>query len=465
MARRFLHITALAALVAALSLVATRPTPRPNVLLVSIDSLRSDHLHAYGYPRETSPTIDALAREGALFTTALSSSSWTLPAHITLLTARPPEGQAAGRSGFKIWPETATLADTLQRSGYATAGFVSGPFLAASYGYGKGFEIYDESAGKGAHPHRVVTSPKLVTLTTQWLTTWYDTRRDEPFFLFLHMWDPHYDYDPPPPYDRMFDPDYAGDVDGKRYAVTDKVHAGMDPRDLAHVVALYDGEIRFTDDHLGRIVEHLRGLGVLDDTIVVVTSDHGEEFFEHGMKGHGKTLYEEIVRIPLVMRYPRRIAPGTVVAEQVRLMDVAPTILGLAKVPPPAGFGSGASLRHRERDLSPWLTGEGRDSFPTLLAFADTALVQHLKSVRSARAKLITTTSSDGVATELYDLASDPGERRNLATSLGVRRVRERLVASTREWDRHWRQRKAKETEPELQRAHASRLRALGYVE
>jgi arylsulfatase A-like enzyme len=263
----------------------------------------------------------------------------------------------------------------------------------------------------------------------------------------------------------MFDPDYAGDVDGKRYAVTDKVHAGMDPRDLAHVVALYDGEIRFTDDHLGRIVEHLRGLGVLDDTIVVVTSDHGEEFFEHGMKGHGKTLYEEIVRIPLVMRYPRRIAPGTVVAEQVRLMDVAPTILGLAKVPPPAGFGSGASLRHRERDLSPWLTGEGRDSFPTLLAFADTALVQHLKSVRSARAKLITTTSSDGVATELYDLASDPGERRNLATSLGVRRVRERLVASTREWDRHWRQRKAKETEPELQRAHASRLRALGYVE
>lgn len=243
----------------------------------------------------------------------------------------------------------------------------------------------------------------------------------------------------------------------------------MDPRDLQHVIALYDGEIRFTDDHLARLVARLRALGVLDDTIVVVTSDHGEEFFEHGQKGHAKTLYDEVLRVPLVVRHPRRIAPGRRVAEQVRLMDVAPTILGLAGVPAPAGFGAtGLAPEHRFADLARYL-GEGQPGhFPVLPAFSSNLWLKGKQNaLRTVDAKLIRYEPPlpKRPPTEVFDLASDPAERKNLfgtGTAAPFLATLDPLLVA-------WRADAGRQTKLALARKPTAqaeeRLRALGYVQ
>ncbi len=457
---------AAAAVAVSLALGSAGGSPvRPNILLVSIDTLRRDHVHCYGYARETTPAIDALAREGVRFDDAISVSSWTLPAHVSLLTALPPGIHRVYRPGSRIPEAVTTLAEVLHRAGYATAGFVSGPFLRSLYNYGQGFDLYDDSTsarGLGAS-HRGITSPRLLSLVTAWLDGWRVRRAGRPFFLFVHMWDPHYDYEPPPPYDRLFDPGYRGTVTGRDFERGKAVHPGMDPRDLAHVIALYDGEIRFTDEHLGRLIAWLRRSRVLDDTIVVVTSDHGEEFFEHGQKGHQKTLYDELIRIPLVMRYPRRIRPGSVFGRQVRLVDVAPTILGLAGVSAPDGFGSGLASPGRERDLSPWLGGERpARTAPKLVAFSRLGLWSRLESARTPRWKVVL--GGRRRRLEIYDLRRDPDERRDLS----ARAARSGQAAALAELVRRRRRALAARAYPPehvaLPAEHVDRLRALGYI-
>ena len=465
-----------AALVSGRGVQAVTPV-RPNVLLVSIDSLRADHVGAYGYARDTSPAIDALARDGVLFENAISSAPWTVPAHMTLLTGLPPEVHDVVTVRQKLSPDAVTLAEVLQDAGYATAAFVSGPTVMAHYGFGQGFASYDESMveRRPKLAGAAVSSPGLVDLVSGWLDRWSTAETREPFFVFLHMWDVHYDYVPPREYVERFDPGYDGDLDVRRFETNERLHRGMAPRDLRHLIALYDGEIRFTDDHLARLVAKLRTLGVLDDTIVVVTSDHGEEFFEHGAKGHAKTLYDEVLRVPLVVRYPRRVAPAQRVTQQVRLMDVAPTILGLAGVTAPEGFGaSDVAPEHRFADVSPYLAGPASPPFPVLPAFSSNLWLsgkQH--AVRTADAKLIRYEPAlplrpplpSRVGTEVFDLALDPGERTNLfstETAPLFLATLDPLLAS-------WRSDTGRQTKLALARKPdpqaAARLRALGYLQ
>ena len=465
-----------AALVSGRGVQAVTPV-RPNVLLVSIDSLRADHVGAYGYARDTSPAIDALARGGVLFENAISSAPWTVPAHMTLLTGLPPEVHDVVTVRQKLSPDAVTLAEVLQDAGYATAAFVSGPTVMAHYGFGQGFASYDESMveRRPKLAGAAVSSPGLVDLVSGWLDRWSTAETREPFFVFLHMWDVHYDYVPPREYVERFDPGYDGDLDVRRFETNERLHRGMAPRDLRHLIALYDGEIRFTDDHLARLVAKLRTLGVLDDTIVVVTSDHGEEFFEHGAKGHAKTLYDEVLRVPLVVRYPRRVAPAQRVTQQVRLMDVAPTILGLAGVTAPEGFGaSDVAPEHRFADVSPYLAGPASPPFPGLPAFSSNLWLsgkQH--AVRTADAKLIRYEPAlplrpplpSRVGTEVFDLALDPGERTNLfstETAPLFLATLDPLLAS-------WRSDTGRQTKLALARKPdpqaAARLRALGYLQ
>lgn len=471
------HLAALAlvfyALVVAVVAPSTRVPREPsgtraNVLLISIDSLRSDHLHAYGYRRETSPVMDGIGRAGVRFDTMVSASSWTLPAHVTLLTAQPPVQHEVSSVRTRLSEEVVTLAEVLEAQGYDTAAFVSGPFLRPIYGYDQGFDVYDESVvGRGKNAHVGLTSPRLLRLTEDWLSAWKNRTPRQPFFVFLHMWDPHYDYAPPAPYDTMFDPDYDGDMDGSRFAKNPGVHAGMDPRDLEHIVALYDGEIRYTDEHIGRLLDTLREIGVYDETLVVVTSDHGEEFFEHGQKGHAKTLYEEIVRIPLLLQYPERVPPGQVIEEQVRLMDVAPTILGLARVPRPAGFGTGSRDEHRERDLSPWLAGGApREAFPRLYGFSSSSLMGKQVAVRSPDTKLILYENRKGNRRrEVFDLEVDSAETRNLSPVGPLPDAARRLKDEADGWVAEMSPRQAAVDRMELDRKQVESLRALGYVE
>jgi arylsulfatase A-like enzyme len=445
---------------------------RPNVLLISIDSLRADHLRCYGYERETSPVLDRLAAEGARFSTVVSPTTWTLPAHATLFTGLPPEGHGLRSDATALSPAAVCLAEIFADADYATAAFVGGPFLRSMYGFDQGFDTYDDQTVMRPllDSHKGATSPELVGLTTRWLDGWDARAEDGPFFVFLHLWDVHFDYTPPPPYDTMFDPHYAGDITGEDFELGSQIHRDMDERDLAHVVALYDGEIRFTDEWVGRLLAHLESLGQLDETIVVVTSDHGEEFFDHGWKGHRKNLYDETLLVPLLIRHPETVAAGRVVDEQVRLMDVPATVASLAGLPLPSGFGArGGPPSTSPADLSPLITNSTGDSTAAAtgaatggdlerLAFSD--LHGTWASVRTGTHKLVH--RPGGRARELlFDLMADPLEQANLENSTPER---ESLRSRLDEWKRFWGPRRPPSVDIELSDEQMESLRALGYI-
>lgn len=430
---------------------------RPNILLISIDSLRADHVAAYGYARETSPAIDALAQQGVRFVNAVAPTSWTLPSHMTMLTAMPQQQHQVYKDGRRLSSGVDTLTEKLSRAGYATSAFVSGPYLRAEYGFHQGFDSYDDYSALTLvnQAHSAVTSPDLLNAARRRLDDWAAGGRDRPFFIFLHMWDVHFDYVPPSPYDQMFDPGYRGPIDGRDVFLSDAVNREMDRADLDHLIALYDGEIRFTDHHIGLLVAHLETLRALDDTIVVVTADHGEGFFEHGGKGHRSALYDEQVRVPLVMRYPAKIPGARVVPEQVRLLDLMPTLLSLAGIPLPR-----SPVRHGPTDLTPLIDrpegGKGR--FPPLTAFG--RLEDNQLLIRTGRWKLLWNRAG-GRPPGLFDLMADPGERRNL----GLRQPR--VVAGFRQAHRAFEQAFAPQAGPENVRMdgrHIEVLRSLGYV-
>jgi arylsulfatase A-like enzyme len=456
---RFPFGRALVALALVAALAACADERPPNILLISIDSLRADHLGSYGYERDTSPVLDRLAREGVRFDTVVSSTSWTLPAHVTLFTALPPEAHGVLYDPMALRSDALCLAEVLQDAGYATAGFVGGPFLRSLYGLAQGFERYDDTTVVRPllESHRGATSPSLLALTTDWLDGWSARGRTRPFFVFLHLWDVHYDYTPPPPYDTMFDPDYDGHISPADYERGRHIHPAMAARDLEHIVALYDGEIRYTDHQLGLLLDYLREQGLHDQTLIVVTADHGDEFCEHGETGHRKNLYDTTSLVPLLIRYPARVPAGRVVERLVRLMDVAPTILSLAGVAAPESFG-GVSP-HAEwaaRDLSPLLAGEA-DLLGERVAFSD--LHGSQTSLRTQRMKLWVDDATARI--ELYDLRADPRETWNLYDRTGRGAgLYQQLV----EWRRFWRSRQNLARRIELSADQLERLRALGYI-
>lgn len=392
----------------------TPAEPPPNVLLVSMDMLRADHVSAYGYGRKTTPAIDALAGRGSRFAEAISTAPWTLPAHTALFTSLVDSVHGVNDgAGVALAPQVETLAEQFLGEGYATAGFYAGPYLHGAYGLGQGFETYRYCApyadeydaadveAWGSDPkaqrrsHHGATNPLVYGAAEEWLQ---QVPAGRPFFAFVHLWDAHYDFTPPAPYDTMFtDPAYGGWVTGEEFFFDQRIHAGMDPADLAHLVALYDGEIRWTDAHLRKLLDELERLGRLDNTIVVLVSDHGTELFDHGSKGHRRNLYDESLRVPLVMAGPG-VPVGKVFEGQVSLIDVAPTLLDLC--------GFTAMQGAMGRSLGGLWRGEEwpeRDAISELFADGN-----RLRSVRSKSRKLIHNLANGAHAR--FDLAGDPLE-------------------------------------------------------
>ena len=445
------------------------PAGQPNILLISIDSLRADHLSSYGYPRKTSPNIDVVAAQGALFKIVVAPSTWTLPTHLSMLTSLAPEEHGVVKDKMRLSEKAVLLQEVLWRSGYTTAGFVAGPYLDAKYGFSKGFDYYDDfSAIKSREKlsHRGITSPKSYRIFNRWLTRWDRKGRRRPFFVFLHMWDVHFDYAPPAPYDTMFDPDYKGDITSDDFIDNPRIRPNMNPRDLEHIIALYDGEIRFTDMWLGKVFDRLKELGVWDNTIIVITSDHGDEFFEHGMKGHRANLYGTTTLVPLIIRYPPQVPAGKVVERQVRLIDIPPTILTLAGLTPPADFGTPAlSGTETASDLTPFVLAASTQDLPGLLAFGDLHLARgKYASIQNERYKLILYNENGGrTSIELYDLRTDLDERHNIAQD------RQDLVVQLREQLVNWRANRTSVSKPaetiELGTEHERMLRSLGYIQ
>lgn len=431
-----------------------------NVILISIDSLRADHLSCYGYPRKTGPNIDKLASEGVIVSEASSTTSWTLPAHMSMLTSMYPEAHGVITDKDYLDENRVTLAEVLRKEKYATAAFVSGPYLSSRYGFNRGFDLYDDfTINFDSHneSHQGITSPKLNEAIQSWLRKNYEKK----FFLFLHYWDVHYDYIPPPPYDTMFDPDYKGTIDAQNYEFNYRIRRGMDPRDLFHIIALYDGEIALTDRYIGELLSALKELGIFNRTLIVLTADHGDEFYEHGRKGHMRTLYEEVLHVPLIFKFPSNsnLVGDRKVKEVVSIIDIVPTILEYISVKPNEEM-QGRSLLHL-------LNGNNKSN--DVLIYS--SLLYKLATVRSADSKLIH--YFEVPKKEFFDLVNDSQEKINLFDKRTSKNIAEEesYLISLLNWLNAQRQfhralpKTATKNEVELSEPMKEQLKSLGYMQ
>ena len=377
-------------------------SPR-NLILISIDTLRPDMLGTYGYGRDTSPHLDALARRGVVFEAAYATAPWTLPSHASLLTGRYPSRLGMVWLDRKLPARVGTLATLLSEAGFRTAAFVNSVFLGSRHGLDRGFQdfrLVPEEFGRRA--------PSLVELGA---ARWIQSSSGPPFFLFLHYYDVHSDYASLPEYEERFVRPYRGNVNGSTEQLKQIKREGteLSEPDLAHLEDLYVAGIQQLDDGLGRLMTVLEAADLLEDTLLAVTSDHGEEFGERGGVEHGGSQHEELVRVPLLLAGPG-IPSGRRVETPVSLVDLLPTLLSRLGVAAPGGLDG--------HDLSPLLRGaevpaELRDRL--IFSEADGRIGEDepvTTAVRRGRYKLIEDRSADSL--RLYDLDADPGEHRDV---------------------------------------------------
>ncbi len=400
--------------------VAVQPDRR-NVLVISIDTLRANHLGFHGYARATSPNLDALVARGTVFERAISTSPWTLPSYGTLFTGLEPTRHRVGISARReaafganhddppgdfqsLQCETPTLAEAFAAGGWVTGALVSNPFLFTSSRIDRGFDSY------AGYANRAQAGVELAT-------RWIDRRGDAPWFLLLHLMDPHSPYTPPEPYDTRFSK-LSFRLVAKFPMLNEDVRAGdLTQADKDLLVDSYDGEIAYTDAQIGRLLDFLKASGALERTLVVVHSDHGEEFWEHGSFEHGHSLHDEVLHVPLAFVAPGLVADGLRIPGRTSTVDVYATLLELAGLPIPEGLDgrSRAAAMRVDRQLEAGL--DPRPCISEALLYGE----RELKAWSNATEKLVT----DGAErSQLYDIEADPHERKDLASERAAR-VRE----------------------------------------
>ncbi|MEM7412949.1 MAG: sulfatase [Myxococcota bacterium] len=445
---------------------ASGAAPR-GAILVLVDTLRADHVGYAGYERPTSPALDGLAKQGVVFEQAIAYSSWTLPSAVALFSGRWGDRRAYDTDRRKL---RRSFAEHFQAAGVRTAAFTEGGYVSRHFGFQRGFETYVEEEG----PVRLVVGDAAaknrragsVDRTFRQAIQWLRSNKDERFFLVIHTYEPH------TPYQRHH---FAGRLSPGRIGPvlhsaplkdfqTGKKHFA--PSEIEYMRALYDGGILETDRHLARLLGALSELGLSGQTVVAVSSDHGEELGDHylGFSGdHGHSLYDELVRVPLVIRDPTRKRPVTRVKAQVRSIDILPTLADLMGLPRAMGVEG--------QSLAPLMNGTERQG---RIAYGGAVKVAPRRNfVRHLGWKYIEAVPEGAAASplrprpapvELYDLTADPGERKNLAAEQPetVERFRAWLAAHRAEARGGAPQPAVDEDLPEELR---ERLRSLGYVE
>jgi arylsulfatase A-like enzyme len=454
---KFAHAILGAVLVALGALVACTATSSqpPNVLLIVVDTLRHDHVGCYGATRDTTPALDALATEAVRFERAYSPAPWTMPAVASMLTGLHPSGHGLTRVGA-LTGEARTLAEILQQHGYATTGIVSHLLLGARFGFDQGFAEFVESYS--ATPHHDVSTQRVTRQARQALERMAGQQR--PFFLFVHYFDPHYHYKRHAQYG--FAPETSGRLDGdETIQELRELMLDLTPDELNFIKALYDEEVRHTDAGVGRLLAALSELDVDRNTLVIVTSDHGEEFLDRGWLGHTRTLYDELVRVPLLIRLPEKNYSPKVSDVPISLTALTPTILDLVGVDSmPFDF----QARSFSRMLDAGTTELGGDvlSEVDFIPFNSGKWVRevHKKSVVADRHKVVRDDTTGLV--EVYDLADDPGETRNLAPERPE--LAARLLSRLEEWVAEAGSNALTLEDVLLEEQQIDKLRSLGYV-
>jgi arylsulfatase A-like enzyme len=466
----------------------------PLVILISIDTLRADHLSLYGYPRLTSPVLDAFASRGVVFEDASSPAPWTAPAHASMLTGLYPLRHGVETFFTSLPDEVPTLAQFLAREGYRTAAVVNSGWLKKDrQGITRDFDQYlfvDDIPDRRA-PNTWITDQAL---------EWIRESKDQPLFLFIHYYDVHSDYVSLPEYERLFVTPYSGKADGTGWQLAqasfeddyvEMCHENYDPTkcrigtpdnylavdrsvgkiffddaDIRHLKELYDAGIRQLDNELGRLFSQIEAEGLLENTLTVITSDHGEEFMEHGRMDHFLTMYQEMLHVPLIIRGPG-IPKGIRIDTPVSLVDIVPTILSTTSVENISGldgldlrslFSSSKSPAFEKR----LLFGEASGGMTHELIMDDIYPVFY--SIRQGAHKLIHDRKEDSWF--LYDLESDPDETVNLLTanSPSHSKIGTELEAALLKRHGNFRSRPSRSEQIEISEEEMRKLRALGYL-
>jgi arylsulfatase A-like enzyme len=421
---------------------------KPHILLIMIDTLRADHLGIYGYSRNTSPNIDALARRGILFKNAYSVSSWTNPTIASLFTGHFPQAifpPAVHKEAIlqSLPEELNTLAELLKSNGYKTIALMDHPGITPELKYDQGFDVFVKLFEKGNFGRWDRTEPNFVLNE---FSQQLDAAKGSRMFLYLHLVYPHLPYWPAAPYDKMF---------GEGFRTRGQLPL---KKERQGNVNMYDGEIRQTDDMIGKIMDELRRRHLNDETYVLITSDHGEAFWEHKRYGHGNSFFDEVIRIALVMGVPEQketipLAIDTPVSN----IDLFPTILHLASVPSSTDIPGKSLLRYvtstRNQPEADFIFSE---SSHTRDIHAAACLKKNIKYIHEPSVR--------DIHHHLYDLSADPKETRNLATNGdGYMEMRKRLMAHLQETQQRRARFQMRMVQPDEDTKE--RLRALGYVD
>lgn len=421
-----------------------------NVIIYLVDTLRADHLGCYGNPEIQTPHIDRFASQGVLFEKAYSQASWTKPSTATLLTSTYPSYHGAITREDGLTNRVTTIAESLRDEGYLTAGFINNPNIVSDFGFHQGFdsyiEIYQQLKQRPLYAHHM----------NQLILPWLEENANMPFFLYIHTVDPHDPYNPPPPFDTMYDKNYQGSIHGSSRTLCD-IDEGkikVTPRDIQHLEALYDGEITLNDEAFGELIEKLKELQLYNRTLVLFTSDHGEEFYEHQGVKHGDTLYEEQIHIPIIIRDPFHFPSEQRIGSMVGTIDIMPTILRLLNISVPAECEG--------KSLIPLIKDE-KNFFIDNLFFEEDLDGIIIQAIRRKQWKLIFYPKTNKLV--LFNLEKDAEEKHDMATEYPE------LASSLYEEMKHWHQKQIEKRtgllRPKVQKLSEEtikQLRALGYL-
>ena len=409
-----------------LYVVMSGPSVPPNVVLIVLDTARVDRFSFMGYAKPTSPNIDHIAAEGVVYDRAYATCFWTLTSHASLFTGRTP-GAAGATSETLTMPErNVMMAELLKAGGYDTFGASSNGWIARKFGFAQGFDTYIEGWTAEARSTGEVPEQVALDATLKWLG---ERKPDSPpFFVFVNFTYPHLPYTPEKPFLEQFTSPGRSEADIKRLAGIRNQwghQTGDDRLDedaLALLSELYDGEIATSDRSTGVIVDRLRAMGILDNTVLIITSDHGENLGEHGRIGHAISMHETTLHVPLVIRYPSRCEPGRRVSDLVSLVDLLPTVLDLCGLPPHEAdddWTAALSLFDDHREPRPYVMAENDRPVQPLRNLErnhpdyDRSQIDFsMRAMCSTRFKSILEV---GRRQQLFDLFNDPGEEHDVA--------------------------------------------------